>query len=373
MKISMILKAVIHLVIAPRVVFKSRSADRPIFFSTAMRNALIVLDHIAYHEGGTPYKSAVVPNLSKLKSRWSKNLYSSVAKSIYQSGNREKLVFVNWGYSAVDRLGFLPEELGFDNRYIENDLFGFGREQNRPIVGYLTDRQRPYFDGRGPTDMEQRLNNYRSGEWRNNPDAVAFLDALRSTRMHKYSQFRAAADDIDVTQDDLVIFGQVERDAAWVKNESSVKTNVELIAKALSTVQGFRTVYFKPHPKHKEWPSDKKQIERLFPQVQQIDPSVSFKSLLGNKPSVFVNTSGTGLDSGLAGCKVYTAGLAFYACWGATIDTGPTTDRRVNKLTFEDIIFVICTQCSHYFFRDSFKEATLKDITQAILKDSAPT
>jgi len=362
MKLVVVLKSVVHLVISPWIVRRSQVATVPILYSTAMRRAIIVLQHIALQENGVAYKSPVAPNIAKLRSRWAKELYARCATAIYRHADRQKLVFVNWGYSAVDRLGFLPEDLGFDNRYVENDLFGFGRDQNRPVVGYLIDRQRPYFDGRGPTDMEQMLNDYESGAWKSDPAALTFLDTLRAAKMHKYSQFSARSESLSVNHDDLLIFGQVERDAAWVKNLSSVKTNVELIAKAIDSVPGVRNIYFKAHPKHKPWPQDQVEIARLFPQITQIDPAVSFKSLLVNQPSVFVNTSGTGLDAGLAGCKVYSAGLAFYSGWGATVDVGPVTDRRKNRLTFEDIVIVICTQYSRYFFRENFASASIVDL-----------
>lgn len=362
MELVVVFKAIVHLVISPWVVRRSKVSERPILYSTAMRHARIVLEHIAKQEGGIAYKSPVAPNIAKLKSAFLKRAYSKYATEIYRHADRKRLVFVNWGYSAYDRLGFYPEDLGFDNRYIENDLFGFGRDQNRPVVGYLIDRQRPYFDGRGPTDMEQMLNAYESGAWKSDPAALTFLETLRAAKMHKYSQFSAGAESLSVNHDDLLIFGQVERDAAWVKNLSSVKTNVELIAKAIESVPGVRNIYFKAHPKHKPWPQDQVEIARLFPQITQIDPAVSFKSLLVNQPSVFVNTSGTGLDAGLAGCKVYSAGLAFYSGWGATVDVGPVTDRRKNRLTFEDIVIVICTQYSRYFFRENFASASIVDL-----------
>lgn len=368
MKLAVIFKAATHLMMSPRIVRQSHSTDRPIHYATSMRHATIVLDHLAIDEGGIPFKSQIVPNLAKLKSQFSKNLYGTIARSIYNRADRKGLIFVNWGYSAYDRLGFLPEDLGFDNRYLENDLFGFGRDQDRPIVGYLMDHQRPYFDGRGPTDMERMLNDYTSGAWKSDPDTVALIDALRHAKMHKYSQFSATAGDLVVNQDDLLIFGQVETDAAWVKNLCSVKTNVELIAKAIASVPGARRIFYKAHPKHKVWRAQQVEIARAFPQVTQIDPAVSFKSLLVNRPTVFVNTSGTGLDAGLAGCPVYTAGLAFYAGWGATTDVGPVTERRHNRLTFDDIAVVICTQYSRYFWRDTFARASIADITAEILR-----
>ncbi len=300
-----------------------------------------------------------------------KDWYSAASQSIYNHANREKLIFVNWGYSSYERLSFLPETLGFANRFVENDLFGFGRDQERPIVGYVVDRQRPYFDGRGPTDLEQNLNDYVSGSWKSDPDAVAFLDAMRAAKMHKFSQFSDTADELVVAQEDLVIFGQVEGDAAWVMNATSVSTNVELVAKAIDTVSGCRNIYYKPHPKHRTWPKDQLEITSRFPQVRQVDPKVSFKSMLVNRPSVFVNTSGTGLDAGLAGCRVYVAGLAFYAGWAATTDVGPVTSRRTNKLTFEDIVVVICSQYSRYFFREDHRRATLADLTADIKRGEA--
>lgn len=361
-------KAIKHLAAAPRLVQQSKTTDRPIYYAIAMPNGQIVLDHIAAQFGGTAYRSPVTPRTERLKIGLFRTIHDMVSRSIYRKANRDTVIFVSWGYSSPKRLGFVPQDLGFQNLYLENDLFGFGREQNRDIVGYMMDKQRPHFDGRGQTDLEDLLNAYPSGAWQADPDSVAFIAALRGSKMHKYSQYSADSDTLVVNAEDLVIFGQVEGDAAWVLNESSVKTNVELVGKALDSVPNAKTVYFKPHPKHKTWPKDQVAVARLYPQVRQVDPAVSFKSMLVNKPSVFVNTSGTGLDAGLAGCRVYTAGLAFYAGWGTTVDVGPTTPRRKNRLTFEDIVIVLCTQYSHYFFRDGSGTATLADITQEILR-----
>lgn len=367
MKLTVVFKALGHLVISPNVILRSRGRNK-IFYSTAMRHARIVLEHIAKEQGGIPWKSAIAPNLAKIKTPALRNAYSAVTKSLYRHASRENLIFVNWGYSAYDRVGFVPEDLGFTSYFVENDLFGFGRDQGRPVIGYLIDSQRPYFDGRGPSDLEGLLNAYKSGAWKTDPDAVALLDGLRSSPMHKYSQFSASSDHLGIGPEDLVVFGQVESDAAWVKNLSSVRTNVEIVERAVAVAGPGRRVLYKAHPKHKTWKADEKAIAERFPQVIQVDPKVSFKSMLVNKPRVMVNTSGTGLDAGLAGCEVMTVGLAFYAGWGATRDLGPVTDRRHNKLTFEDIVIVIVSQYSRYFRRETLETIGLKEIAAEIVK-----
>lgn len=360
--------AIKHLAAAPRLVQKSRTTDRPIYYAIAMPKGQILLEHFAKQWGGIACKSPVTLKPERLKIRVFRTIHDMISRYIYRKVSRETVIFVNWGYSSSKALGFAPADLGFKDVYLESDLFGFGRDQNRAIVGYLMDKQRPHFDGRGPSDLEDLLNAYSSGDWQTDPDAAAFIVALRKAKMHKYSQFSAEFGELEVHEDDLVIFGQVESDAAWVFSESAIKTNVQLIGKALQSVPEAKTVYFKPHPRHKTWPQDRIEIAQLYPQVRQVDPGVSFKSMLVNKPSVFVNTSGTGLDAGLAGCQVYTAGLAFYSGWGATIDVGPTTPRRRNVLTFEDIVIVICTKYSNYFYREGGRSATLADITQDILQ-----
>lgn len=366
MKLTVIFKALGHLVIAPNVILRSHGKQK-IFYSTAMRHARIVLEHISKERGGIPWKSAIAPNLEKIKTQSLRDAYARVTRAMYGHASRENLIFVNWGYSAMDRLGFMPEELGFTCHYVENDLFGFGRDQGRPVIGYLIDGQRPYFDGRGPSDLERLLNAYQSGAWKSDPDAVALLDGLRSSPMHKYSQFSASADDLAIGPEDLVVFGQVESDAAWVKNLSSVRTNVEIVERAVAVAGAGGRVLYKPHPKHKTWKADQKVIAERFAQVIQVDPKVSFKSMLVKKPRVLVNTSGTGLDAGLAGCEVMTVGLAFYAGWGATRDLGPVTERRHNTLTFEDIVIVIVSQYSRYFRRETLETIGLKEIAAQIV------
>lgn len=367
MKLTVALKALGHLLLAPNVILRSHGSQK-IYYSTAMRHAKIVLGHIAKERGGKPWKSLIAPNISKLGSDRLRAAYTRVSRKMYGHASRENLIFVNWGYSALDRVGFMPEELGFTSYYVENDLFGFGRDQGRPVIGYLIDSQRPYFDGRGPSDLEGLLNAYQSGAWKSDPDAVALLDGLRSSPMHKYSQYSASADELGIGPEDLVVFGQVESDAAWVKNLSSVRTNVEIVERAVAVAGPGGRVLYKAHPKHKTWKADEKLIAERFPQVVQVDPKVSFKSMLVKKPRVMVNTSGTGLDAGLAGCEVMTVGLAFYAGWGATRDLGPVTERRHNRLTFEDIVIVIISQYGRYFRRETLETIGLKEIAAEIVK-----
>ncbi|QLQ20317.1 MAG: hypothetical protein HZT43_19535 [Exiguobacterium profundum] len=66
-----------------------------------------------------------------------------------------------------------------------------------------------------------------------------------------------------------------------------------------------------------------------------------------------------------------TVGLAFYAYWGATRDLGPVTERRHNRLTFEDIVIVIISQYGRYFRRETLETIGLKEIAAEIVKPRA--
>ena len=183
MKLTVIFKAAAHLVISPVVVIYSHFTPKKIFYSTAMRHAEIVLLHIAKVEDGIKWKSLIAPNMSKIKTKRIRDAYGVVVRWIYSKANHENLVFVNWGYSSFRRLGFVPEGDGFRNIFLENDLFGFGRDQDRPVVGYVYDTMRPNFDGRGPSDLERFFNDYKSGAWKSDPLIVAFVDAMRATKL----------------------------------------------------------------------------------------------------------------------------------------------------------------------------------------------
>jgi capsular polysaccharide export protein len=209
------------------------------------------------------------------------------------------------------------------------------------------------------------LNAYPSGAWQSNAGESALIEAFRRSSMHKYSKFNSATA-LELSQEDVLIMGQVTGDASWAESSCAVVDNIDLVRHAVADLPDARGVYYKPHPRNRRNRQELAEIEHLFKNVQIVDSKVNFKTLIAMRPTVVVNTSGTGLDAGLAGCEVHAYGCSFYAGWGATIDHHTMPQRRSNGLTFEDIFVVTNLHYSRHYHRHTGEKASAVDLVNEI-------
>jgi len=359
------IKGFLHLCGLPWLVLRSNLSSKKIYFATAMRKQAEVLSYIAGDD--IAWRPWFSPKFAIGKKQWYAGVLISLYKVFYRLCPRDKVIFIQCGYSSHERLGFDPVEMGFKTQFIENDLIGFGVRENRSIIGYLYDTKAPYYDGRTATDLEQMLNDYVSGSWRNDAAEVEFVNTFKHSTMHKYSKFNAVAD-MELNSSDVLIMGQVTGDASWLQSSCSVEDNVDLVRRAVEDFPDARAIYYKAHPRNSLTPKELKVIAERFPQVKFVDPKLNFKTLIKMTPRVVVNTSGTGLDAGLAGCEVHAYGTSFYAGWGATVDHHTVPARRQTKLTFEDIFVVTNLYYTRHFKRHDNSAVQTSEIVAEITR-----
>lgn len=358
-----VLKTLLHPFWAIYWVVLSHLTARPIYIATAMRHQKRILRHLARPDG--LWYRGVTPRFRKRWHRILKRPFSALARMIYGFDNRNTLIFVNWGYSDKQRFGFQHQELGYPVRYLEDGMIGFGISSGFPIIGYLCDTKRPYFDGRGPTDLEATLGAMTAGQWRDDPDIVEFLETWRDSSLQKYPEYDADFGE-PLTAGDVVVVGQVPGDAAWGETLSAVRDNAALVQAAVDLFGLDRRIFYKPHPRNPDIARERQVIAQATPDVIEIGPEVSLKQVFRARPGVVVNTSGAGLDAGMAGCEVHAFGVSFYAGWGATIDHCPAMPRRQNMLTFEDIFVATHVYYTRYFDRQSLRDVPISEVTRLI-------
>lgn len=358
-----LLKAIIHLITSLILVMLSTFFQKKIYISDSMRRQKKSLGHIAKgHHSIRP----ITPRFKETPiDKAIKPLFSFLARQIYSLGNRKKLHFVHWGYSDKQRFGFSFSELGYRTSYVENTLLGFAENGAYDVIGYLIDSRAPYFDGRVDTDLERLLNNKARGITKSREDLKDLVSAARASSLQKFPEYNKE-NDYPFRQDDVVVVGQVPGDAAWTETDCVVVDNIDLIRAAQSHLKPQSKLYYKAHPRNHLKEKEDKAICELFPDIIQIPPEVSLKSVFRSRPKVVVNTSGAGLDAGLAGCEVHAYGVSFYAGWGATIDHFPKVERRKAKLSFEEIFAVTLGIYTKYFCRHSEVDVPVKEITAII-------
>ena len=275
-----------------------------------------------------------------------------------------RLVFVIYG-SDMKRFQISLKDLGCNVEYLERGLLEFHERDGTKIISYIRDSKRPYFDGRGLSELEELLLTTRYGSWRHDPILVAFLNASRESKLQKYKDmsFDGEINHL-VGKEDLLVVGQVWGDAAWTETKSLVRDNVELVVRAHEDYGHDRRVFYKPHPYNPNNNVDCKKINALHPNIEIISNNIPFRYLLKEKPIVVVNTSGAGLEALLEGSKVICYGISFYSGWGATEDRFGRLERRNNSLSSEDIYITVMAKYVKYIYENDHKSVPIEEIVK---------
>ncbi|WP_118138500.1 hypothetical protein [Oceanicella sp. SM1341] len=264
----------------------------------------------------------------------------------------ERLRIYCWGYADVEILGADLSRPDHPVYRLETGLLGHGAAQGGSVVSYVVDARAPYFDGRRETDLEAMLGAYRSGAWAEDPATRRFVEEARASRFQKYAGASAALDE-PVRPEDIVVVGQVTGDMALRATTLAVPDNVSLVERAVAEA-GSARIWYKGHPFNPFNAVECAEIARRFPDVRMLGPAVSFAEVAHLRPTVYVLTSGAGLEAALRGCRVVCFGAAYYAGWGATEDR-VALPRRRNRLTAEDIFFVTMHDYARYFARSTLE------------------
>ena len=219
---------------------------------------------------------------------------------------------------------------------------GFLRSKRRNAsrtapLSLALDRQRPYFDSRGPSDLEDllRTTHFDDDLLRRARQAI---DVILATGLTKYNGGGGIAAQPDVAQASqrVLVVGQVEQDASIRYGLARPMTNNDLVRIAAAENPGKHIIY-RPHPdvlsKVRARGSDPAEVADIC------DLDVSTKSLpqvLASVGHVYTMTSLVGFEAMLRGLPVTVLGAPFYSGWGLS-DDRQETGRRGRKLSIEEL------------------------------------
>ncbi|WP_250972714.1 capsular polysaccharide biosynthesis protein [Agrobacterium rosae] len=201
------------------------------------------------------------------------------------------------------------------------------------------DSNRPYFDSRGKSDLEDLLQHY---DFENDPQlmqrARQGMQTVLEQRLTKYngrlaSQARAQTQ-IDQNRKRVLVIGQVEEDASILYGCDRPFTNNDLVRTAAAENPQAEITY-KPHPdvlsRMRREISNPDDVADLCTIVKD---QMSLPDALDGADHVYTITSLAGFEAIMRGKKVTTTGAPFYAGWGLT-DDRQLTPRRGRNLSVE--------------------------------------
>lgn len=280
------------------------------------------------------------------------------------------IVFV-WGNNLPDVAADYIGRLGLNVYYVED---GFVRSL-KSHAGYSSpisltfDSQRPYFDSRGPSDLEDLLGHYDFQADQNllvrARAGIATFLKMKITKYNDRSGFgpQLAASDPSMRKRVLVI-GQVEEDASIRYGSERVRTNNDLIRIAAAENPGTEIIY-KPHPDvlngMRREISNPDDIGHLCTILRG---RISLSDALDLADHVYTISSLAGFEALLRGKKVTTLGAPFYSGWGLTDDRQPV-ERRQRSLSIEEVFAGAYILYPFYFRADAVHcslEQALKDV-----------
>jgi capsule polysaccharide export protein KpsC/LpsZ len=262
-------------------------------------------------------------------------------------------VLLAWGTKLPSAAIRQAKETGIPLFYMED---GFLRSmlpsasKTRP-VSLTLDSQRPYFDARGASDLEDFLN---SDDFR--PDQALLqraregIKALVTSGLSKYNQDGEVTMAIrtDRTVRTILVVGQVEDDASIRLGHQGTITNNDLVRLAAVENPGARLLY-KPHPdvlrNLRRRRSNPQEVAHL---CEILTEPLPLHRLLERVDHVYTITSLAGFEALMRGLTVTVVGLPFYAGWGLTDDRQPNA-RRKHRRSIEEVFAAAYLLYPHYF------------------------
>ncbi|KAA3503663.1 capsular polysaccharide biosynthesis protein [Agrobacterium tumefaciens] len=254
---------------------------------------------------------------------------------------RDKPVVFVWSNNLPSFVAQEIERLGLQVYFMED---GFIRSLEAH-AGYSVpfslslDSRRPYFDSRGPSDLEQLLLNY---DFDNHPTLIQRArNGIRRILQQRLTKYNGRLVSPDAQRDNqqslsqrVLVIGQVEEDASIRYGCDSPFSNNDLVRLAARENPEAEIVY-KPHPdvlsKMRRQVSNPDDVAHLCTVMQG---QVSLPDALDSADHVYTITSLAGFEALMRGKKVTTVGAPFYAGWGLTDDRQPLT-RRGRELSVE--------------------------------------
>ncbi len=255
---------------------------------------------------------------------------------IAAAANREILV---WGPICPPPYQDLAERHHIGVLYMED---GFLRSRRKSAsrtapLSLTLDRQRPYFDCRGASDLEDILANaqFDASQIERSRRAIDFILASGLTK-YNGGGGKAAMPQSNGTEKRILVVGQVEQDASIRFGLSRPMTNNDLVRLARAE-NPQAVVIYRPHPdvlaRVRQQVSDPADVANIC----HVDTAARpLAEVLAGVDHVYTMTSLVGFEALLRGMHVTVMGAPFYSGWGLT-DDRQDTGRRHRKLSIEEL------------------------------------
>ncbi|WP_245912927.1 capsular polysaccharide biosynthesis protein [Litoreibacter ponti] len=283
-----------------------------------------------------------------------------------------------WGKSPTSGRGeAVSDKIGAGLLHVEDAFLRSIRpgRDGEPPLGLTLDRQRPYFDSSGPSDLEAHLATAAFDDAHHLQRARDAMARIKAANLSKYNDFDPKAQIpkpgyvlvIDQTRGDasikhggasadhfreMLVFAQEEHPTARIV----IKTHPETIA-------GHRKGHF--------------GLGDVTERISLFEHAAPVYDLMEGAIAVYTVSSGMGFEAVLAGHKPHVFGQPFYAGWGLTDDRQPI-DRRQRTLTRAQLFAgVMLDYCRWYDpYRDRLCPLedtldTLEALTRAHMQDRA--
>lgn len=278
-----------------------------------------------------------------------------------------------WGAECPQPIKMLADQHNIPILYMED---GFLRSKRRHAtrtapLSLTVDRQRPYFDCRGPSDLENLLMNARFDEALLTRARQA-INIIIETGLTKYNGTLGALHQPVSTGGGRVILvvGQVEQDASIQFGLPQPMTNNDLVRLAAAENPGAKIVY-RPHPdvlaRVQPRGSNPAEVAHLC-HVDLLPRSLA--SALSDVEHVYTMTSLVGFEALLRGIRVTVLGAPFYAGWGLT-DDRCETGRRSRKLNVDELFAGTYIIYPHYFDPYTGKRWSVEQAIEWLMDKSA--
>lgn len=275
-------------------------------------------------------------------------------------------VFI-WGHNLPANLETFVRARGIPCFFIEDGFLRSNRPNaaRTPPLSLSLDSRRPYFDSRGPSDLEVMLETH---DFSGDPDllerAREGIRLIVEGGLSKYNMVSSLslADLLgEKTKPRVLVIGQVEDDASILYGCDRKFGNNDLVRLAAAENPGAEILY-KPHPDIlngvRDAQSDPQEVAHLCRILREKIPLArSFETI----DKAYAITSLGGFEALLRGIPLTVLGCPFYAGWGLTDDRQPNP-RRTRRCTVEEVFAAAYLRYPTYFepvtgARSTFEQA----------------
>ncbi|GAA4186875.1 capsular polysaccharide biosynthesis protein [Shinella granuli] len=259
-----------------------------------------------------------------------------------------------WSQNVPANLETFVREKGIPCYFIEDGFLRSNRPNaaRTPPLSLALDSRRPYFDSRGPSDLEVLLETHDfSADPQLLERARAGIRLIVEGGLSKYNM----ASSLTLsgllgpkTQPRVLVIGQVEDDASIQYGCDQAITNNDLVRIAAEENPGAEIIY-KPHPDVlngvREAQSNPADVEHLCRVLRENVPlAQSFETI----DKAYAITSLGGFEALLRNIPLTVLGCPFYAGWGLT-DDRQSNARRTRRRTVEEIFAAAYLLYPRYF------------------------